>query len=115
MVFKRITECIADSMDDHPKVWTFGAILTAGGIVFGGLYYDFGGETRRTMNPNGKTLEYKLPEDFNKMISVSSGGSEGDMMITYEDKKGNLLTKEYNRQRLFETTIKWSYVTPERK
>lgn len=72
------------------------------------MYYNYGPKSRRTLDPKGKTLEYRLPDDFNKIINVSSGGSEGDVMLTYETLNGRLVTKEYNRQRLFETTINWT-------
>jgi hypothetical protein len=78
-------------------------------VFLGGtLLYNFGPHSRRTLNPKGKNLEYRLPPDFQKMISVSSGGSEGDVMITYETIEGNIVTKEYNRGNLFETTIHWN-------
>lgn len=53
------------------------------------------------------TIENKLPDDFSRMINVSSGGSEGDLMITYETIDGKLITKEYNRAGLWETEVEW--------
>lgn len=79
-------------------------VLIGGGVLF----YNYGCQSRRTLNPGGKTLEYELPADFKKMINVSSGGSEGDLMVTYENTNGDIITTEYNRKRLFETTTIWT-------
>ena len=71
-------------------------------------YYQSRPNSRKTLNPEGKNLEYKLPVDFKRMINVGSGRPQGDVMITYETTNGNIVTKEYNRGGLFETAIKWT-------
>jgi hypothetical protein len=88
--------------------FTAGTSLIIGSILIGGCIYNYNPWSRRTMNPSGKQMQYQLPEDFKKMISVSSGGSEGDALITYESTDGKIISKEYNRMGLFETTIDWN-------
>jgi len=80
---------------------------TLASIIAGSLIYNFNPLSRRTLNPAGKTMEYILPDDFSSMINVSSAGSEGDLMITYENRNGEIMTREYNRGGLWETTIEW--------
>jgi hypothetical protein len=95
---------IGDHLFKHVEKYIIGGIVA---IVAGALYYNYGPHSRRTLNPAGTTIEYKLPQDFRRMINVSSGGSEGDMMLTYETLDGKLMTKEYNRLGLWQTDIKW--------
>jgi len=95
-----IGEHIADNFGKY-AIGTTIAILAAVGI------WEFGPGSRRTLNPTGTTLEYKLPDNFQRMINVSSGGSEADVMMTYETIDGKIITKEYNRMGAFETDIKW--------
>ena len=83
-------------------------ILFLIGLLLYGLYwYHFGPDSRRTMNPAGKTIEMKLPSDFKRMISAGSGGNDGDLLLTYENDKGEIITQECNRGGLFETTVIW--------
>lgn len=78
-------------------------------VLLGGqILYNFGPKSRRTFNPKGMKLEQMLPEDFEKMVNVSSGGSEGDLMLTYQTTNGNYVTREYNRCGLWETEVKWT-------
>ena len=98
-------------MRDYDKVGcsiTGGLIGLLGLILIGSCVYNFNPMSRRTMNPSGKRMEYRLPDDFKRMISVSSGGSEGDALITYESKDNKIISKEYNRMGLYETTIDWT-------
>lgn len=82
-----------------------GAVL--GSIISRSLYYNFGPNSRRTLNPKGAIMEYTLPADYKRIINASSGGSEGDMILTYENLEGKIISKEYNKLGLFETTVKW--------
>jgi len=90
-------------MDRGSKIYV-GAIAT---LLVGACAWEFNPWSRRTINPAGKTMQYKLPGHFEKMVNVSSGGSEGDVMMTYESVDGELKTKEYNRMGAFETDIEW--------
>jgi hypothetical protein len=95
---------IRDHFERHAiKYIIAGFLAFSGGVIF----YEYGPSSRRTFNPAGRTLEYRLPDDFKRMINVSSGGSAGDVMITYETLEGKLVTKEYNKMRMFETDIRW--------
>jgi len=96
----KIVDHIADNI-----AWYVGGLWAV--LILGGLVYNFNPLSRRTLNPAGKVMEYTLPNDFHRMINVSSGGSEGDVMVTYETIDGKLFTKEYNRAGLWETDIKW--------
>jgi len=106
---KTILNKIGEYIYENPMKSTL--TLTAAIIVGGVLYKTQTG--RGTINPNGATIERQLPNDYNRMINVSAGGTEGDMMVTYENKNGLVITKEYNRGGLFETTVKWKM--PEEK
>ncbi len=96
---------LRDHLEEFKPYYIIGAVITA--IIGGVLYYEFGPHSRRTLNPAGKVLEYEFPVDYKRIINVSSGGTEGDIMLTYENLEGKIITKEYNRMGLFETTIKW--------
>ncbi len=92
------------------RIKNYSAGCLVGVVLIGtaaGWWYEFGSDSRRTLDPRGKRMEYVLPDDFGRMINVSSGGSEGDVMLTYETKAGRFVTMEYNRKRLWETVIDW--------
>jgi len=74
-------------------------------ISAGTLAYSCGG--RHTAKPQGNSIELELPKDYDHMINVSSGGTERDLMITYETIDGKVKTQEYNSYGLFETSITW--------
>ncbi len=85
-----------------------------GAFAIGGvLFYNFGPNSRKTFHPKGTVMEYTFPADYKRIINASSGGSEGDMILTYENLEGKIISKEYNRLGLFETTVKWK--EPERE
>jgi hypothetical protein len=93
--------------------FTLGSLLLVGAVLVGSCLYNYNPLSRRTLNPSGKTMSYDLPADFKRMISVSSGGSEGDCFVTYENESGKIISKEYNRAGLWETQIEWK--TPQGK
>ena len=96
---------IADHLSIHAERYVIAALLVGVGSCG---FYMYGPHSRRTLNPIGKTIECNLPPDFDKMVNVSSGGSIGDVMITYETIEGKLVTQEVNRSGLWETRIEWS-------
>jgi hypothetical protein len=99
---------IMEFLDDHPKLCISGLASLVGVVLIGSCLYNFNPYSRRTLNPAGKQMEYPLPDNFKRMISVSSGGSEGDVLVTYESSDGKIISKEYNRGGLWETTINWN-------
>ena len=64
--------------------------------------------SRRPLNPAGKTIEYKLPPDFEKMLNISPRDTFEHEIITYETKDGRIVSKEYNPYESNETIINWN-------
>lgn len=106
---------ILDFMDDHPGWASAGLIGLVGASLIGGCTYNSNPQSSRTLNPAGKQMKYQLPQDFKRMISVSSAGSEGDALITYESTEGEIISKKYNRMGLFETTTTIDWKQPNKK
>ena len=102
---------LISNIKEYAPLCIIGAIVA--GTISGSLYYNFGPDSRRTLNPKGAVMEYTFPTDYKRIINASSGVSEGDMILTYENLEGKIISKEYDRLGLFETTVKWK--EPEEK
>ena len=81
----------------------FFAALLVGGVLF---FAVFGGcrQSRGWSRLTGKALELKLPDDFERPISFSSG-REGEKDLFYESTDGNFKVKTYTDSGLWESEI----------
>lgn len=81
-------------------------------LLYGLYWWHYGPDSRHSWNPSGKTIEFVLPKDCKKVINASSGGNDGEMLLTYETSDGGVATQEYNKGHLFETRIIWKQAAP---
>lgn len=80
-------------------------------ILFAFGIQSCGPQSRKISRLTGKPVKIKLPEDCYKVVSVSvtndTKNNNQIKNVTYIDKKGNLMTREFTDWGILEGSIRW--------